>query len=112
MKSGVVYQIECLDCHATYIGETGRLLNVRLKEHLAGKRRQSLVTPLGKHRREVHGGNDFDVMCIILAIENEISARKALEAAWILARNPIMNSRNEQVSITNDLMPFLPLCEL
>ena len=101
-----------MDCHATYIGETGRLLSVRMKEHLAGKRRQSLVTPLGKHRREAHDGNDFDVMCTILTYEGEIFARKALEAAWILARNPTMNSRNEQVSVTNDLVPFLPLCEL
>ncbi|KAK6761196.1 hypothetical protein RB195_022308 [Necator americanus] len=35
---GVIYQIECLMCNAIYIGETGRMLNVRIKEHLAGKR--------------------------------------------------------------------------
>ena len=111
-KTGVVYQIECLDCHAIYIGETGRPLRVRLNEHLASKRRQSLVSPLGKHRREDHDGVDFNVMCIILACEKEISARKALEAGWILTRNPRMNSRNEQISVMSDLMPFLPSCNL
>ena len=29
---GVVYKVEC-DCGYAYIGETGRTLNVRLKEH-------------------------------------------------------------------------------
>ena len=111
-KSGVVYQIECRTCHAIYIGETGRSLSVRINEHLASKRRQSLITPLGKHRKEDHGGNDFDIRCTILALESEISARKALEALWIFARAPRLNSRNEQMSITSDLMPFLSLCEL
>ncbi|EYC07846.1 hypothetical protein Y032_0068g165 [Ancylostoma ceylanicum] len=111
-KSGVVYQIECQTCHATYIGETGRPLSVRINEHLASKRRQSLISPLGKHRKEDHDGVDFDIKCTILALESDISARKALEALWILARTPGLNSRNEQMSITSDLMPFLSLCEL
>ncbi|EYC07870.1 hypothetical protein Y032_0068g178 [Ancylostoma ceylanicum] len=111
-KTGVIYQIECLSCHATYIGETGRPLHVRLNEHLASKRRESLITPLGKHRHDEHGGNDFDVRCTILAYEPDISARKSLEAFWISARNPKMNNRNEHLSITNDLMPFISLCEL
>ena len=111
-RSGVVYQIECLSCHAIYIGETGRPLGVRMKEHMASKRRESLVSPLGKHRREDHNGTDFDIKCTTLAIEESISARKTLEAAWIFARAPRMNGRNEQLSITNDLMPFIGLCQL
>ena len=111
-KSGVVYQIECLDCHAIYIGETGRPLFVRLREHLASKRRRSLISPLGKHRSEDHSDNDFDIKCTILTYEDAISARKTLEAAFIFARKPKMNGKNEQLSITSDLMPFLPSCRL
>ena len=108
--AGVVYQSECLACHAKYIGETGRLLGVRVHEHLASKRRQSLVSPLGRHRREDHSGADFRISCTILAYEDNIAARKALEALWIMARDPKMNNRNEQLSITRDLMPFLSFC--
>ena len=111
-KIGVIYQIECQTCNATYIGETGRRLAVRIKEHLAGKRLGNTRTPLGKHMTEEHGGNDFDVKCSILACETEIFARKVLEAFWISARNPSMNNRNECLSITNDLLPFAPHCEL
>ena len=110
--AGAVYQIECLACHATYIGETGRLLSVRISEHLASKKRQSLLSPLGRHRKEDHNGTDFEVSCTILAIEGNITARKALEAMWIITCDPKMNNRNEQLSITRDLMPFFPSCAI
>ena len=32
-EKGIVYQIPCKDCSLSYIGETGRPLNVRIKEH-------------------------------------------------------------------------------
>ncbi|EYC25300.1 hypothetical protein Y032_0012g1812 [Ancylostoma ceylanicum] len=111
-QTGVIYQLECLTCSETYIGETGRVLGVRIKEHLAGKRRSSLVTPLGRHKNQSHHGRDFDVKCTILAHETDTSARKTLEAFWISVRNPSMNNKNECLSITNDFMPFVPLCEL
>ncbi|XGW35820.1 hypothetical protein V3C99_019196 [Haemonchus contortus] len=109
---GVIYQIECRACGSTYIGETGRQLAVRTKEHLAGMRRGSLMTPLGRHKAEEHNNNNFEIKCTILAQETEISARKALEAFWIFQRNPKMNGRDECPSITNDLLPYIPHCEL
>ncbi|EYB86981.1 hypothetical protein Y032_0270g862 [Ancylostoma ceylanicum] len=106
-QTGVIYQLECLTCSETYIGETGRVLGVRIKKHLAGKRRASLVTPLGRHKNQSHHGRDFDVKCTILAHETETSARKTLEAFWISVRNSSMNNKNECLSITNDFMPFV-----
>ena len=97
---------------ATYIGETGRTLAVRVKEHLASKRRGSLTAPLGRHKHETHGGDDYDVKCMILAYEKETSARKVLEAFWITSRNPSMNNRNECLAVTNEFMPFLAHCIL
>ncbi|EYC20774.1 hypothetical protein Y032_0021g415 [Ancylostoma ceylanicum] len=111
-KTGVVYQLECMSCNELYIGETGRTLNVRIKEHMSAKKRGSVTSPLGRHKIETHGGKDFDVRCVILTHENEISARKALEAAWILAKNPGMNNKNECLSLTSDLLPLISLCEL
>ena len=59
-----------------------------------------------------HSGDDFEIKCKILALEDQISARKALEASYILARDPKMNGKNEKLSITSDLLPYLALCEL
>ena len=70
------------------------------------------MTPLGKHRVEAHNGNDFEIKRMILAHESEISARKAVEAVFIRTRNPTMNNKNECLSIANDLVPFISLCEL
>ena len=111
-KQGVVYQLECMRCKAAYIGETGRALSIRVKEHLASKRRGTLTSALGKHKLEVHNGKGFDVKCKILAHETEITAREALEAAWIFAVDPSMNNRNECISAATDLLPFVSLCEL
>ena len=35
-QQGVVYEVSCNDCTKKYIGETGRYLEVRLKEHKNG----------------------------------------------------------------------------
>ena len=32
-NSGIVYEIKCLDCSASYVGETGRELKLKIKEH-------------------------------------------------------------------------------
>ncbi|XGW19729.1 hypothetical protein V3C99_003515 [Haemonchus contortus] len=109
---GVIYQLECLACGSTYIGETGRQLAIRVKEHLASMKRGNPLAALGRHKVEEHNGENYEVKCTVLGQETEISARKALEAFWILQRNPKMNNRDECSSITSDLLPYLPLCEL
>ena len=88
------------------------MLSIRVKEHLSGKRRRELLNPLGKHRVEGHGGDDFEVSCKVLARENDIATRKVLEAFWIRVRNPRLNNRNECMAITSEFLPFVPLCGL
>ena len=38
-RQGAIYKIECSDCQASYIGETGRNLNTRLTEHKRATRK-------------------------------------------------------------------------
>ena len=49
-KSGLVYKIPCRDCDAVYIGETGRSLKIRKREHFdAGKRMVVKKSALCQH---------------------------------------------------------------
>ena len=61
-----------------------------------------MISPLGKHRMIEHNGVDYDIRCKILAHEHQISARKALEGSYILARKPKLTSKNEKLFITSD----------
>ena len=110
MVAGVVYLITCQTCGGTYIGETGRPLCIRVKEHLDGLKKSNMATPLGKHRRQFHNDADIQVEVTILAYESEILARKTLEAFWIAAKNPNLNRKDECIDITNELAPYQSLC--
>jgi len=48
-RRGAVYKIKCCDCLATYIGETGRNLNVRLTEHKRVTRNGDINNHIAKH---------------------------------------------------------------
>ena len=45
-RQGAVYKINCADCQATYIGETGRNLNMRLTEHKRSTKTETKQTTL------------------------------------------------------------------
>ena len=106
----MIYLVTCQLCGSEYVGETGRPLCVRVKEHLDGMRRSRVQTPLGAHRMQYHRDAEFEVSVSILAQESEISARKTIEAFWIIASDPKMNKKDECVAITSELAPFRDLC--
>ena len=108
MSTDTVYLIRCTACGDEYIGETGRPLCIRIKEHLDGKLKAQ-NTPLGTHRIQKHSGEDFEIEVTILAQEPKTSARKTLEAFWINSKNPKMNRKEECLVITRDLAPYLQL---
>lgn len=112
MVSGVVYLITCFQCKEEYIGETGRPLWVRMKEHMDGLNRCKHSTPLGEHRLRSHVGTMFGVAVTVLARKVEITVRKTLEALWISSRNFVMNRRVERVMVIHELAPFANICGL
>ena len=86
-KCGLVYQVECPECPLTYIGETGRTLATRMKDHL------NLRTPLtavGEHCAHEHHKISKD--CVkVLAREDVWLKRKVREAIEIKIGQPAMN---------------------
>ena len=50
-RQGAVYKINCSDCHASYIGETGRNLTTRLTEHKRATRKGDVNNHIAEHHR-------------------------------------------------------------
>ena len=86
-KCGIIYEVNCPQCQDTYVGETGRILNTRVKEHLNPKR---VPTAIGDHIKDTGhmiSPSDFKVV----AREEMELRRKIREAIEIRERRPRMN---------------------
>ena len=59
-RQGEVYKIKCCDCQATYIGETGRNLNVRLIEHKRATRNVDINNHIAEHHLQTNHRIDWD----------------------------------------------------
>ena len=105
--SGAIYMIPCADCPATYIGESGRPLSTRLKEH------QKAVAELSEHHSAVaehvvYTGHEIDWEAVsILDKEPWQQQRKILEAIHIRRERPSMN-RDQGCEIAPVFDPLFP----
>ena len=59
-RQGAVYKINCSDCHASYIGETGRNLITRLTEHKRETRKGNVNSHIAEHHQLTNHTNDWD----------------------------------------------------
>ena len=86
-KCGVVYEISCPECEHNYVGETGRPMHVRLKEH---RSQNDPMTAIGEHiSKRGHYINEEQVT--ILAREDNWWRRKIRESIEIRTRLPTLN---------------------
>ena len=83
----VVYLITCTECGKQYVGETGRSLECRMKEHCADAR-FNRNTPIARHfNLPNHGAHNISITCIDRPPKNDPIMRKLLEKEWILKLN-------------------------
>jgi hypothetical protein len=101
-NSGIVYSAVCKKCEDNgckmeYVGETGRQLKVRLKEHFAridpGKDPTTISSAIACHSIVSHGEqpNQSSWTISVLRRCNQTQNRRALEALEILKRKPVLN---------------------
>lgn len=89
--TGVVYEISCKDCPASYVGETGRALKVRLDEHHGhAKRGHPELSTVAEHAIDKNHLIDW-TNPRILDRESKITNRRVKEALWISEKKPEMN---------------------
>ena len=86
-QCGVVYHIQCQDCVKDYIGETGRSLGTRFKEHT---NRQGVNSAVKEHLSNTGHKCTIDNVKI-LSKEDNWHKRKIREAIQIARHSPSLN---------------------
>ena len=100
LRAGVVYQITCPCCGASYVGQSRRHLTVRFREHVRPK------GTIGKHLQECHQETPIvltlEENCKVLAasMKEGESHLLTLEALWIEEIKPALNVKDEYRSKT------------
>ena len=89
-------ELECTVCKEKYIGETGRQLLDRVKEHESDiKYCNKRIGPWAVHARNHQEQTTFNTR--ILGVERNVHRRKILEALIIKEMKPNINRRAEMM---------------
>ena len=92
-RQGAVYKINCADCQATYIGETGRNLNMRLTEHKRSTKNGDKTNHIAEHHRQTKHNIDWD-SAECLTYSTNYTQRITLESWYTnLQQNPLNRSQ-------------------
>ena len=95
-RAGVVYKVDCSDCDAVYVGETGRQVKDRMREHQRDIVTQKRVSKVYNHVSDT--GHDFDFDNVkVLDNCSHYKVRLHLESIHThLQPNPINRSLTRQ----------------
>jgi len=105
-RSNVVYRINCLNCEASYVGQTKRTLNTRINEHRSHIRRNSTqLSVITDHK--LKSGHEFDWDNVkILDSESNLNKRLISEMIHIKKQKHGLNAQTDTAlldPIYNDL---------
>nr|VZI20210.1 unnamed protein product [Spirometra erinaceieuropaei] len=85
--TNVIYRIQCSSCEMNYIGETGKRLQTRVKEHMRAVRRMDQLSLVAEHC--ANSGHTFAFQSAeILGRGNDRVTRETIEA-WHTSTNSI-----------------------
>jgi len=88
LKSGVVYIFQCASCPAAYVGQTGRHLATRVKEH------SKAPSPVAEHVKSCGSSITMADVSILERSSHEVK-RKTLEALCIQELDPSLNVQED-----------------
>ena len=110
----MVYQINCKNCEASYIGKTERICNIRFEEH-----KKDANSALFRHKLETNHEIDFEEPKILDRASNDLKLQYK-EMLYIRKLKPSLNTqenselftliiRNAQLktSITRDIGKYV-----
>ena len=100
----VLYQVQCLDCDMMYIGETGRKLDIRLKEHKNGGKNidDTKISGLSSHIKNTGHNIDWENTKVLCKEQNHIK-RKFKEGLEIKKCKGRTMNKKEESKIISDI---------
>ena len=85
-----VYQLPCKDCNSVYIGETGRKLSTRIKEHKKDIRNDKPFSAIANHANNELHEIDFENGKIIYPC-SDLVKRRIVESSLIINSDNCLN---------------------
>lgn len=101
-----VYEIPCGDCSQTYVGQTGRYMSTRLKEHRRAVDHLETTSSLAQHVTATGHSIDFEGMEALTSIESR-GLRTLREAVEIERRPHNMNKRDDSLHLPHAWKPAM-----
>jgi len=104
---GVVYQISCHGCDASYIGQTKRQLRTRIKEHVSDINKKSgFPSVITEHRLNFNHNFEWDKIKII---DNERSYKKRIISEMVHIKKQLqgLNKQSDTDLLPNSYLPIL-----
>ncbi|XP_076066125.1 uncharacterized protein LOC143039766 [Oratosquilla oratoria] len=104
-KTGVVYGIGCGNFGTRYIGETGKKLSTRIKEHQSAVNRKDGSSTIYWHCQEEQHEMDWDNVGV--KYRNNMNGERLFLEAWeqLLVVNSLCEGRGNIVNVNKDLGP-------
>ena len=104
-RANVVYQVPCANCPATYVGQTGRRLNQRLREHRrAVESGDCANSALAEHAWGCHHPVDWDHLRVLDG-HPHLYQRLTLESVHIRSQsNPVNRDLGTMPQVYNPLV--------
>ena len=100
-KTNVIYIINCKACDATYVGQTSRSFNTRVKEHEADCRHKRNKSANFNHVSNNNHSINFDNVKI-LDNESNLSKRLLSEMLHITAQKNSMNVQTDTINLKSE----------
>ena len=104
-KKGVVYSIPCMDCNSVYVGETGRNLEKRLKEHQYAVKRMDDKNGISVHAWKKSHRVNWNESRVLKIVPNYFH-RRLTEALIIQSTNTTSNL-DKGLKLNSTWTPFL-----
>ena len=104
-KSNIVYKISCQDCDEFYIGESGRQLRTRVKEHERDTREIRFSSAVAEHSHKNDHRPNFEAS--ILCKEGNWFKRKLKESMFIYANMDHVFNRDHGIGVNDIWKPLI-----